>query len=118
MRPAVTWGFAMVAGVIAPARASDLVVALASITAPVHPGGTVTLVVRTKAGAVCEGVRQGHFGNAYSIALPSQTAGADRLVRWHWPVLSGNHPIGVRGVRITCAAGDRRGMLDTSFEVR
>jgi hypothetical protein len=117
MRSAVMWGFAMVAGVIAPALASDLVVALASITAPVHPGGTVTLVVRTEAGAVCEGVRQGHFGNAYSIALPAQTTGADGLVRWQWRVLSGNHPVGIRGVHITCAAADRRGALDTSFDV-
>jgi hypothetical protein len=117
MRSAVISGFAILAGVIAPALAGDLVVALASTTSPVHPGGTVTLVIRAEAGAVCEGRRQGHFGNAYSIALPSQTAGADGLVRWQWRVLSGNHPVGIRGVHITCAAADRRGALDTSFDV-
>lgn len=118
MRMTVVCGLGIVAGLSSTALAGDLLVQLASNTAPVHPGGTVTIVVHTEAGAVCEGMRQGHFGNAYSIRLPSQSAGPDGLIRWQWSVLSGNHPIGVRGVHVMCTAGERSGSLDTSFDVQ
>jgi hypothetical protein len=118
MRVTALWGLGIIAGLSSTALAGDLLVQLASNTAPVHPGGTVTIVVHTEAGAVCEGMRQGHFGNAYSIKLPPQPAGSDGLVRWHWSVLSGNHPIGIRGVHVMCTAGERTGSLDTTFVVQ
>ena len=118
MRTAAVLGLGILAGLNSIARADDLLVKLASITAPVHPGGVVTLVVHTQAGAVCEGKRQGHFGNAYSVTLASQSAGPDGLVRWEWSVLSGSHPIGVRGVHVVCTAAHRTGSLDTSFDVQ
>ncbi len=65
MRTAAVLGLGILAGLNSIARADDLLVKLASITTPVHPGGVVTLVVHTQVGAVCEGKRQGHFDNAY-----------------------------------------------------
>jgi hypothetical protein len=118
MRTTVVLGLGILAGLNSVALADDLPVKLTSITAQVHPGGVVILVVHTQAGAVCEGKRQGHFGDSYSIVLPSQSAGPDGLVHWKWSVLGGNHPIGVRGVHVSCTAADRAGSLDTSFNVQ
>ena len=100
------------------ALADELNVKLVSIASPVHPGGVVTLAIQTQPGAQCVGARQGHYGNAFSIKLTSQTAGSDGLAQWKWSVLSGNHPIGLRGVHVNCTVGDRQGSLDTSFDVR
>ena len=75
------------------------------------------LTVRTAPGATCQGSRQGHFSNDYTIVLPPVTAASDGTASWRWRVLSGRHPIGARGVRVTCAAGDRSGMLATQFSV-
>lgn len=102
----------------ATALADELNVKLVSITSPVHPGGVVTLVIQTQPGAPCVGQRQGHYGNEFSIKLPSQTAGADGLVQWKWSVRIGNRPIGLRGVHVSCAIGDRQESLDTSFNVQ
>jgi len=99
------------------AGATDLTVTLVAIASPVHPGGVVTLTVRTAPGATCQGSRQGHFSNDYTIVLPPVTAASDGTASWRWRVLSGRHPIGARGVRVTCAAGDRSGMLATQFSV-
>src|SRR5690242_19956580 len=70
-------GLTIVIGVASPARADGLPVTLVSITRPVHPGGTVALIVKTSPGATCRGARQGHYGNAFSIPLAAQTVGAD-----------------------------------------
>ena len=99
------------------AIAADLPVTLVAIANPVHPGDVVTLTIRTEPGAICEGRRQGHFGNDYSIALSEKTAGSAGTASWQWQVLSGRHPIGARGVRMTCAVGDRAGTLATQFSV-
>ena len=100
------------------ARADNLAIKLVSITQPVHPGGVVTLVIQTAPGAACTGRRQGHFGNAYSIPLAPRVAETDGKAQWRWPVLAGSHPIGLRGVHVTCAAGDQAGALDTTFDVQ
>src|SRR6185437_4971573 len=93
------------------AGATDLTVTLVAIASPVHPGGVVTLTVRTAPGATCQGSRQGHFSNDYTIVLPPVTAASDGTASWRWRVLSGRHPIGARGVseaRIVAGQGLRR----------
>ncbi len=102
---------------ITAARADDLAVKLISVTRPVHPGGEVVLVVQTQPGATCTGARQGHFGNDYSIPLQPKSTGADGRAQWQWSVLNGKHPIGLRGVRVTCSAEGRSGALETQFDV-
>lgn len=92
-------------------------VMVVSVTRPVHPGGTVTLVIQTRPGAICVGTRQGHYGNAYTVPLASIAAGADGRAQWQWKVLNGNHPIGLRGVHVTCTADDQRGAVDAQFDV-
>ena len=118
MRTVGILGLACLVAAHVTALADELRVTVESITTPVHPGGVVTLVVRTQPGAVCQGNRQGHFGNGYTVALASQSVGPGGLVRWDWSVLSGSHPIGIRGVHVICAALDRSGALNTSFDVR
>ncbi len=118
MRKSTIAGFGIVIGISATAAADDLPLELVSVTAPVHPGGVVTLIIQTSPGAMCEGNRQGHYGNDYSIQLQSRTAGTDGLVRWQWSVRSGSHPIGIRGVHVTCVAGERHAALDTTFDVQ
>lgn len=103
---------------ISGARADALPITLVSITQPVHPGDLVTLVIRTTPGAACRGRRQGHFGNAYSIPLRPQVAAADGQAQWRWSVLAGTHPIGLRGVHVTCSVGSDSGVLDTTFDVQ
>jgi hypothetical protein len=107
-----------VAGLHSAAMADDLKVTQVSITAPVHPGGTVELMVQTESGASCQGNRQGHYGNDYSIRLEQLKAGPDGRALWRWTVLAGNRPIGVRGVRVGCTAGGRTGTLETTFDVK
>jgi len=118
MRKSTIAGFGILFGISAAATADDLPLKLVSVTAPVHPGGVVTLIIQTLPDAMCEGNRQGHYGNSYSIKLQSQTARADGLVRWQWSVRSGNHPIGIRGVHVTCVAGERHAAMDTTFDVQ
>lgn len=117
MRWAAILSLAGLIGLSIGARADGLAVTLVSITRPVHPGGVVALVIQTQSGAVCAGARQGHNSNDYSIKLPAKTIGADGRARWQWPVLPGNHPIGRRGVRVTCTAGTSTGILETNFDV-
>ena len=100
------------------ARADALDVKLVSITSPVSPGGTVTLVVATEPGATCSGRRQAHFGDEIPLRPPSQVVGADGKVHWSWPTLSGMHPVGKRTVHVACTLGDRSGAVDTVFDVR
>ena len=97
------------------AVAEELEVKLASITSPVHPGETVTFVVRTEPGALCEGRRQGHFGN--DIPLRAQRAGSDGLARWEWRTMSGTHPVGSRDIHVACSSNERHGTLDSAFVV-
>jgi hypothetical protein len=108
----------LLVGMRAHARADDLLVKLVSITDRVLPGGTVVLVIETQPAAVCEGARQGHYGNEYSINLPSHTMGADGRAQWKWSVLNGSNPIGDRGVRVTCTADGKSGSLAAVFSVR
>jgi hypothetical protein len=103
--------------VVAPAFAGELPLRLVSITAPVHPGGSVTLVIATQPGATCSGARQGHFGNDYAIALRPQVAGSDGSAQWQWSVLNGKRPIGRRGVHVTCTSAGQSAALDTAFDV-
>lgn len=110
-------GLTIAIGVVSPARADDLPVTLVSITRPVHPGGTVTLIVKTSPGATCRGARQGHYGNAFAIPLAARTADAHGQAAWQWSVLNGKRPIGLRGVRVTCTVGARSGALATQFDV-
>jgi hypothetical protein len=105
-------------GIDAAAHAEGLPVALVSITARVAPGGMVALVIRTEPGSVCSGQRQGHASDAFSVPLPPHRTGADGEARWQWSVLSGNRPIGVRRVHVSCARSDRSGSLETEFDVR
>ena len=102
----------------ASARADGLPIKLVSINGIVAPGETVTLVIQTSPGAACAGKRQGHFGNAYSVPLAPETTDANGKAQWLWPVLGGTHPIGLRGVRVTCTAGTQSGTLDTTFNVQ
>lgn len=117
MRWTAALGLAGLVGAGTGAQAANLPLKLVSITRPVHPGDTVALVIQTQPGAVCTGERQGHYGNEYSIKLPAKTIGADGRARWQWSVLPGNHPIGKRGVRVTCTAGAAAGTLETNFDV-
>ena len=99
-------------------RAADLAVTQLSGPLEVEPGGTVTLVVQTEPGARCEGRRQGHNGNAYSILLGQQTAGLDGRASWQWDVLPGHNPVGKRGMRVTCRKDNRQATLETEFVVK
>ena len=118
MRKSATLSLVFLVSTSLAALADDFPIKLVSITAPVHPGGVVTLVIQTQPGAICEGNRQGHFGNEFSIKLPSQTTGADGLAQWQWSVRNGNRPIGLRGVHVTCTGGEHNGSLDTTFNVQ
>ncbi len=113
-----TIAIAVLTGLCSLAWADDLSLKVVENNSPVRPGGMVTLVVKTQPGADCEGTRQGHFSDAYSIPLAPRTADADGLARWQWAVRSGNQPIGLRGVRVWCAAGSQKASLETTFEVR
>ncbi len=100
----------------APAKAAGLTVKLVSITSPVPPGGKVTLVIATEPGAACGGRRQGHFGG--EVSLSSSTAGSDGRAEWSWPIRSGQKPVGIRSVHVTCVKGNRQGSLNSAFDVR
>ncbi len=100
------------------ARADGLDVKVASITSPVPPGGSVTMVIATAPGATCHGTRQVHAGNEIRLQPLSLTAGADGTVRWAWRVLPGMHPVGKRTAHVECTLGDRSGAVDTVFDVR
>ena len=117
MRITAWLSLVLVAAAATRAWAGALPVTLVSITQPVHPGGAVTLVIQTKPGVVCGGARQGHFGNDYSIPLQPRTTGPDGRAEWQWSVLSGRHPIGLRGVHVTCSARGQSGRLETRFDV-
>ena len=80
--------------------------------------GSDDLIVETQPGAVCAGERQGHYGDEYSIKLPSHTIPSDGHARWQWSVLNGNNPIGDRGVHLTCTADGKSGSLSATFSVR
>jgi hypothetical protein len=114
---AAVLALAALVGLSAGADADGLMVKLVSITRPVHPGGAVILVVQTQPGATCTGNRQGHYGNDYSIKLPTKTIGTDGRARWQWSVLPGNRPIGERSVHVTCTAGGQTGTIETQFDV-
>jgi hypothetical protein len=100
------------------AYAADLEVRLVSITSPVPPGGTVTLVIATEPGAICTGHRQAHFSEDVPLRPPSVVAGSDGRAQWSWHVLNGQKPIGERTVRVACSQANRHGSLDTAFDVR
>lgn len=95
---------------------AGLKVKLVSITSPVPPGATVTLVIATEHGAVCSGQRQGHFGQ--ELGLQSSIAGSDGRAQWSWSLRSGQHPVGIRTVHVVCARGNREGSLAAAFDVR
>ena len=121
IRPALrALGCAIVGAALAPSVpwAAELAVKQLSAPLEVEPGGTVMLVVQTEPGASCDGQRQGHYGDDYSIALGRQTAAADGHASWHWDVLPGHNPIGRRGVRIACRKDGRQGTLETDFVVK
>lgn len=111
-------GASLLAFVAWGAHAEVLPVALVSVTDRVAPGGTVELVVEAEPGAVCEGNRQGHYSDAFSIHLPAHTTGPEGRAQWQWSVLSGARPIGIRRIRVTCTANGRSGGIETSFTVR
>ncbi|HTY68607.1 MAG TPA: hypothetical protein VMH36_18280 [Alphaproteobacteria bacterium] len=117
MRRAAYLGLVGWIGFSAGAWADGLAIKLVSITRPVHPGETVELVVQARPGATCEGVRQGHNGDEYAIKLPAKAIGADGRAEWQWSVQPGRHPIGLRGVRVTCTAGGQKAGLETTFDV-
>lgn len=100
------------------ARADGLAVKVASITSPVSPGGSVTMVIATEPGATCHGTRQVHAGNEIQLRPPSLTAGADGKVQWGWRVLPGMHPVGKRTAHVECTLGDKSGAVDTFFDVQ
>lgn len=118
MRIPLALGFALLLSFATAARASDLDVKLASITSPVPPGGSVTMVIATEPGATCSGTRQVHTGNEIRLQPLSLTAGADGNVQWSWRVLTGMHPVGKRTAHVDCTLGDRNGSVDTIFDVR
>jgi hypothetical protein len=109
---------ALLVGINAAALADGLQIALVLMTAQVAPGGTVTLVIQTEPGATCEGNRQGHFGDGFSVPLPRQRIGDDGRAQWEWSVLRGSHPIGLRRVHVTCIRNGRSGSLDTAFDIK
>ncbi len=117
MRTIAVLSIGFLIGLAMNVRADDLSVKLVSITRPVHPGGTVTLVIQTRPDAICIGTRQGHYGNDYSIKLPARTSGIDGQATWQWNVLPGNRPIGRRGVHVACEASGETSTLDTQFDV-
>jgi hypothetical protein len=95
---------------------AGLNVKLVSITSPVPPGGTVSLVIATEPRAYCSGHRQAHYGN--EVRLTSLVAESDGRAQWSWSILSGSHPVGIRSVHVTCVQGNRNGSLATVFDVR
>jgi hypothetical protein len=109
-------GLGLPLGLSAFAYAAELSIKLVSITSPVPPGGTVTLLIATEPGAICSGQRQGHSGE--EIPLRSSVAGPNGRLQWSWPIRGGQHPVGIRNVRITCTKSDRQGSLGTAFDVR
>lgn len=100
------------------ARADGLAVDVASITSPVPPCGSVTLVIATAPGATCSGTRQVHAGNEIWLQPLSLTAGTDGNVQWAWRVLPGMHPVGIRTAHVECTLSDRSGAVDTTFDVQ
>jgi hypothetical protein len=95
---------------------AGLQVKLVSITSPVQPGGTVTLVIATEPGAACTGHRQDHFFNERRLRPP--IVGSDGRMQWSWQVLSGKHPGGVRAVHVTCTKNNQAASISTAFDVR
>lgn len=118
MRTALALGFALLLSFATAARADDLVIKVASITSPVPPGGSVTLVIAAAPGATCSGTRQVHAGNDIRLQPLTVTAGADGKVQWAWRVLPGMHPVGVRTAHVACTLGDRSGSVDAAYDVK
>jgi hypothetical protein len=97
------------------ALADELQVKLVSITSPVYEGDTVTLVVRTELKAVCTGT---DTAKRAGVKLASKGAGKDGGVGWSWQTAAGRGKPEQRPLVITCTAGEKKGELTTSFEVK
>jgi hypothetical protein len=100
------------------ASADELAVSLASITSPVHPGGTVTLIVKTEPEAICHGKRQVHSGDETELSPATLEASKAGTVQWSWKVLPGRNPVGSRTVDVSCTKGERDGALQAVWVVR
>ena len=78
-------------------------------------GDKVTLVVQTEPKTVCTGT---DTAKRVGVKLASKVAGNDGVVSWSWQTAAGPRIAGTRQLVITCTAGDKKGELTTSFEVK
>jgi acyl-CoA hydrolase len=98
---------------LAAASSADAAVGLISVTSPVHPGGTVTLVARAASTTTCS-IRV-HFGSRPSIITSGQTRRpVFTVLRWTW-TMPAHATHGRWTIDVSCGAV---GTLHTSFLVR
>ncbi|MFZ1878553.1 MAG: hypothetical protein WAU41_00190 [Gaiellaceae bacterium] len=98
---------------LAAASAAAAAVHLVSVTSPVRPGGTVTLVARAISTTACS-IRV-HFGSRPSIISAGQTRHpVFTVLRWTW-TMPAHATRGRWTIDVSCGAA---GSLHTSFVVR
>jgi hypothetical protein len=88
-------------------------VGLISVTSPVRPGGTMTLVARAVSTTTC--TLRVHFGSRPSIMIPGQSRSpVFTVLRWTWK-MPAHATRGRWTIDVSCGAV---GSLHTSFVVR
>jgi len=112
----VGFGFGLLLSPNTSAYAAGLNLKLLSITSPIPPGATVTMVIAAEPGAVRTPTRQTHSFN--EVQLQSRVVGPNGRVKWSWQVLTGKNPGGVRNVRVTCTKNNQQASINTAFDVR
>lgn len=99
-------------GVVAGPPPEPLPITIVSMPSMAYPGGAATLIARTVPGSSCALSVSDASGRMQ--VLGSTTADIQGIVMWTWQV--GTAP-GRWPIRVTCAAGVRRGRLDAFLVV-
>jgi hypothetical protein len=101
---------------LASAASMMLDVKLVSLTSPVAPGKTATLVVQTTPKARCSASVKYSSGMSKATGLGFKNADAKGNVKWTWRVGT-KTAAGMWPVTVNCALKSAKGKLDTSLVI-
>ena len=96
---------------------AELVVKITSHTASVNRNSTASVTIKTAARPMCLIVVTYNSGPSSAAGLGDKAASTTGVVSWSWKV-GGRTSTGTYPIDITCALGDRTGIVGTVFTVK
>jgi len=95
----------------------DILISMVSLTSPIYPGSTATLIIQTVPGANCSITVYYKSGASQAAGLGPQTADASGQVTWSWNVGSRTAK-GIWKIVVQFELGGKTTKLEIPFEVQ